>query len=89
MDEIQDYEIQTLSEYLNWSHYSEWQQTRMLFYAILKPYLKNQNATPEELLPLNTDNDYDETEIEISNDDINNLRSKAERMKNIIISKNE
>lgn len=51
MDDMQDWEIYLLLRYLKYANKNQWEQTRMIVWASLCPYLKG-NKTPNEILPL-------------------------------------
>lgn len=55
MDRLQDYEVHLLIDYLPWCNKVDWEQTRMILWGVLSPYMK-QKKTPENILPLATDN---------------------------------
>lgn len=91
MDCMEDYEIQTLSGMIDYADYTSWQQTRLMFYAMLKPYMKNKNMTPQELLPLATDNTYNNEEhvVEITNNQRDSLRNRAVSIGNKMFANNK
>lgn len=55
MDKMEHYEAEMLMDNMNYANKDEWERTRLLMYSALSPYLKNKSMTPEELLPLSTD----------------------------------
>jgi hypothetical protein len=60
MDRMEHYEAEMLMNNMIYSNKDEWERARLLMYASLKPYLKNGSMTPQELLPLATDEDAKE-----------------------------
>ena len=77
MDEMQDYEIQTLSGMLDAVDYNEWRRMRMLYHGIVSPYLKRQ-TTPDKLIPLPGDDDMEEHNIEMTNKERDIMRQRAQ-----------
>lgn len=60
MDKMEHYEAEMLMNNMIYSNKDEWERARLLMYASLKPYLKNRSMTPQELLPLPTDEEAKE-----------------------------
>lgn len=79
MDDMQDYEIQTLSAMLDYVDYNEWRRTRMLYYAAVAPYMKRQQ-TPEKLMPLPGDDEAQQHDIEMTNTERDMMRQRASYM---------
>jgi len=60
MDEMQYYELEIMMDNVKYSNKETWEQTRMLMYSVLSPYLKDKHAKPKDIFPLMTDDDYKE-----------------------------
>lgn len=77
MDRLQDYEVHLLIDYLPWCNKVDWEQTRMILWGVLSPYMK-QKKTPEKILPLPTDNKTLEYEKEkpLSDQQADEIRDK-------------
>lgn len=86
MDEMEEYEIQTLSGMLNYVDYNEWRRMRLLYHGILSPYLKHR-TTPDKLLPLPGDEDMEEHNIEMTNQERDTLRERTEIMRKKLFNK--
>lgn len=54
MDRMQQYELQMFIDMLPWAFKHDSEQTRLVLWGILSPYMKKKQS-PEELLPLVTD----------------------------------
>lgn len=54
LDEIQEYEIQLLTEMVPWAHKQSMEETRMMMYTFSSPYMK-QKKKITEFFPLPTD----------------------------------
>lgn len=79
MDDMEEYEIQTLSGMLDYAGYYEWRRMRLLYHGIISPYLKNKDTTPEKLIPLPGDDDsIEEARRDITNAEIDLLRKRAD-----------
>lgn len=78
MDRLQDYEVHLLIDYLPWCNKVDWEQTRMILWGVLSPYLK-QKKTPEKILPLATDTMH-EKEKPLSDDKIEDMRQKIQNI---------
>lgn len=79
MDEMQDYEIQTLSGMLDYVDYNEWRRMRLLYHGILAPHMKRP-TTPEKLIPLPGDDALEEHNIEMTNAQRDILKKRASRL---------
>lgn len=88
MDEMQEYEIQTLSGMLQYVDYDEWRRMRLLYHGIVSPYLKNRNTTPEKLIPLPGDEELEEKQIEMSNAERDILRERSKVLSETLFKKN-
>lgn len=86
MDHLSDWELETIIQFLPYSIRQEWNMTRNLMLAALKPYLKDKSITPEKLVPLIGDSGLDDGEhnIEITKQEIENLKKRAEQISTII-----
>lgn len=74
MDHIQYYEIFLLSDLLPWASKQQLEQTRILLWGSISPYLKKHKSA-EEIMPLYTDKDYDiEKEEKLPDEEINKIR---------------
>lgn len=58
MDELQDYELQLLSNMVHWATHQQMEQTRMLMYSVSAPYMK-QKKKLHDFLPLSTDEEFE------------------------------
>lgn len=77
MDDMQDYEVDVMIKNLQITQKQEWNKSRYIMWASLKPYLKKKHTTPEDILPLPWDekkNSSTHTERKTTDDDINALR---------------
>jgi len=73
MDSLQQYEIQSLVDMIPWANKQSLEQTRLLLWGSISPYLKK-HKTAEQLMPLMTDNaDIEEPIDEIK---VDNIREK-------------
>jgi len=74
MDYMQYYEIFLLSDLLPWASKQQLEQTRILLWGSISPYLKKHKSA-EEIMPLYTDKDYDiEKEEKLPDEEINKIR---------------
>lgn len=74
MDNMQYYEIFLLSDLLPWASKQQLEQTRILLWGSISPYLKKHKSA-EEIMPLYTDKDYDiEKEEKLPDEEINKIR---------------
>lgn len=87
MDEMQDYEIQTLSGMLEYVDYDEWRRMRLLYHGIVSPYLKNKSTTPEKLIPLPGDEELEERNIEMTNKERDTLRERSKALQEKLFKK--
>lgn len=87
MDEMQDYEIQTLSGMLEYVDYDEWRRMRLLYHGIVSPYLKNKNTTPDKLIPLPGDEELEEKQIEMTNEERDILRNRSKALQEKLFKK--
>lgn len=67
MDEMQEWEIPILFNNMGISQKQEWEQTRYMIWAALKPHLKNQHATAQDIFPLAWDKKNDNSVSTVGN----------------------
>ena len=85
MDHLSDWELETIIQFLPYSIRQEWNMTRNLMLASLKPYLKDKTCTADKLVPLIGDQDDDEEhDIEMTNEQKELLKKQAEEVRAII-----
>ena len=77
MDNIQEYEVIMLQEMLPFANRQALEQTRLLMWSSLTPYLKNKSTTAKDLLPLLTDEDVN---TELNEDELNDARSRISQV---------
>ena len=58
MDQLQLYELYLLMDLIPWANKQQLEQTRILLWGTISPYLKKHKSA-EEIMPLYTDKDYD------------------------------
>ena len=79
LDKMQQYEIQPLIDMLPWTNKQSLEQTRILLWGSLSPYLKHKK-TAEQMMPLRTDNNIEIEEHESISLDEN----QVEEIRNLI-----
>lgn len=78
LDRMQPYEIQPLIDMLPWANKQSLEQTRLLLWGSLSPYLKHKK-TAEQMMPLKTD------KIELDDcEGINLDKNQVEKIRNAI-----
>lgn len=78
MDDITEYELELLAKNLAYADKSSWEMSRMIMYASLLPYFKSgQHKTPQEILPLATDNDTKQQTTSLTNEEFNAMNERA------------
>lgn len=78
-DKLQDWELLWLLQNMNYTYKNEWEQTRYLLYFSIAPYTKTRYNSIQEFFPLSTDkNQKEEHNTEITNDEIAQLKKKAQ-----------
>ena len=83
MDDLRDWELDLLMTNIDYSHKHEWEMTRLQMYSSMIPYMKRGSSkTPKDILPLPTDDDYDDHEIEITNQQIEHLKTAGKMLGN-------
>ena len=84
-DFLQDYELSWLLHNMNYAYKEEWEQTRFNLYYTIAPYTKNKSKSIQEFFPLSTDKEIkEEHKTEITNDEIAQLKKKAQAMEAIL-----
>ena len=85
-DSLQDYELSWLLYNMNYAYKNEWEQTRYLLYFFIAPYTKERYNSIQEFFPLSTDktDNKEEHNTEITNDEIAQLKKKAQAMEAIL-----
>ena len=64
---------------MNYAYKNEWQMVRYQLYYAIAPYTKTRYNSIEEFFPLSTDeNQKEEHNTEITNDEIAQLKKKAQ-----------
>lgn len=81
MDELQDYELQLLSQMVNWSTHQEMEQTRMIMYSVSAPYMK-QKKKLHDFMPLPTDEEFEPAKP-LEGDDLKAARERIMKAFNI------
>ena len=71
---------------LEFVDYNEWRRMRILYHGILSPYMKRQ-TTPDKLLPLPGDDELEEHNIEMTNQEKEVLRQRANALSNKMFNK--
>lgn len=71
---------------MNYAYKNEWEQTRYLLYFFIAPYTKERYNSIQEFFPLSTDktDNKEEHNTEITNDEIAQLKKKAQAMEAIL-----
>ena len=77
MDSLQVYEVGLLVDMIPWSAKQSYEQTRLLLWGVLSPYLK-QKKSPKQILPLVTDIVH--TEKALPDEELNELRTKIQNI---------
>ena len=84
-DELQDWELIWLLKNQHYAYKNEWEQTRYLLYFFIAPYTKERYNSIQEFFPLSTDKKQkEEHNTEITNDEIAQLKKKAQAMEAIL-----
>ena len=80
-DKLQDWELLWLLQNMNYAYKNEWEQTRYILYFSIAPYTKTRYNSIQEFVPLSTDKEQkEEHNTEITNDEIAQLKKKAQAM---------
>jgi hypothetical protein len=85
MDDLKDWELELLIDNSIWSNKVSWEQTRMVMYSAVLPYMKKGlNKTAKDLLPLPTDDTgykfKTEHDIEVTDAQLEKLRQHAQHL---------
>lgn len=79
MDEMQEYEVATVIDNIPYLDINEWEQTRQMIYVYAQSMSRKQ-LKPTDILSFKWDRDHKEHNTEISNSDIERLRSYAKKI---------
>lgn len=79
MDNMQQYEIQSLVDMIPWAKRQSLETTRLLLWGSIAPYLKK-NKTAQQLMPLVTDNANIEEPIDEIK--VDNIREQIQKIWN-------
>ena len=84
-DELQDWELIWLLKNQHYAYKNEWQMVRYQLYYAIAPYTKTRYNSIAEFFPLSTDKEQkEEHNTEITNDEIAQLKKKAQAMEAIL-----
>lgn len=84
-DSLQDWELVWLLKNQQYAYKNEWQMVRYQLYYAIAPYTKERYNSIEEFFPLSTDKKQkEEHNTEITNDEIAQLKKKAQAMEAIL-----
>ena len=85
-DKLQEWELLWLLQNMNYAYKNEWQMVRYQLYYAIAPYTKTRYNSIEEFFPLSTDktDNKEEHNTEITNDEIAQLKKKAQAMEAIL-----
>ena len=84
-NELQDWELIWLLKNQHYAYKNEWEQTRFQLYYAIAPYTKTRYNSIAEFFPLSTDKEQkEEHNTEITNDEIAQLKKKAQAMEAIL-----
>ena len=88
MDEMTEYEIELCMKNMHFASKNEWEQARMIMYTNLSPYFKKgQSKTPQELFPLATDEEQEQTTV--TEEEIEQLQQYANDLENFFAQQNK
>ena len=88
MDEMTEYEIELCMKNMHFASKNEWEQTRMIMYTNLSPYMKRgQSKTIQELFPLATDEEQEQTTV--TEEEIEQLQQYANDLENFFAQQNK
>lgn len=75
---------------MNYAYKEEWEQTRFNLYYTIAPYTKNKSKSIQEFFPLSTDKEQkEEHNIEITNDEIAQLKKKSKQIEKIFMKEGQ
>lgn len=83
MDDLQDYEVNDILEYLPFLDKQGWERTRLEMYTNVQINSKKK-LEPTDILSFPWDKNYSKSDTEISNTDISRLTEKASALSKII-----
>ena len=83
MSDLQDFEVELLYENLKYADRPSWEQTRLLAF-ILAQVNSKKRLEITEILSFPWDENYEEKNIEMSNEDRDKLRAKAAMFEKIL-----
>jgi len=85
MDELQDYELELLSDNIGWSYKNEWEIARLEAYCSLCSFGKPKRKM-NEMFPLMTDDDnkYQFVDNKIDNNDYEKMKEQQKKIMNYI-----
>lgn len=87
MDNMTEYEIELCMKNMHFAQKNEWEQTRMIMYTNLSPYMKRgQSKTPQDLFPLATD---EEQQTTVTEEEIEQLQQYANDLENFFAQQNK
>lgn len=88
MDYMTEYEIELCMKNMHFASKNEWEQTRMIMYTNLSPYMKRgQSKTPQDLFPLATDEEQEQTTV--TEEEIEQLQQYANDLENFFAQQNK
>lgn len=80
MDYMQEYEIRTIVDNIQFLDRNSWEQTRLNIYAHAQMNSRKK-LTVKDIVTFPWEKEFEQHNIEISTEDINRLREKAKNMK--------
>lgn len=83
MDDMQDYEVNDILEYLPYLDRQDWERTRIQTYATVQVNSRKK-LEPSDILSFPWDTNYTESTTEMKDSDISRLSSRAEALSKII-----
>lgn len=83
MDDMQDYEVNDILEYLPFLDTPEWERARLEMYTNVQINSKKK-LEPTDILSLPWDKDYISHDTSISDDDVSRLKDKASALSKIM-----
>lgn len=86
MDEITDYEVDIILNELEYADKPNWEMCRYITYVTAQCN-STKKLKPSDILKFKWDNDKESADIEITNNDIERLKNKAEHYKEVLAKK--
>ena len=83
MSDLQDFEVELLYENLKYADRPSWEQTRLLAF-ILAQVNSKKNLEMTDIMSFPWEENYEEKNIEMSNEDRDKLRAKAAMFEKIL-----